>query len=703
MAPVKAFRSELLPDGVLLLTIDVPGRRLNVLGKDLRQDLEAALSDVEGRSDARAVVVCSGKPGGFVAGADVREFTAIRSAQEGEDLSRSAQALLDRLAALPVPVVAAVHGPCLGAGVELILACGYRLATEDPRTRLGLPEVTLGLVPGAGGTQRLPRLVGLARGLELILTGRRLDGAAALEAGLVDEVVPKELLLAAARRAALGLAEGTLSPVRRGIRPAERLLRPLVFRRARAAVERAAGSSSPAALSAIEVVELGTAGSLAEGLAVEARHFGLLSVSSTSRALVSVFLASREARKDAGFPESVAVPEARKLGIVGAGDLGARIAAAAAGAGLAVRLMDTSHGALGRGLRQAREGLVGRRGRKGPTALELQGELDRLSPTLDLTGFRRCDLVLESVPEDLELKRRVLAEVEAATGEACVLGSGTSSLPVGEIGRDSRRPGRLLGMNFLPPVRETSLLEVVVTPATEPSATAAAVGLGRRLGRQVVVVRDGPGFYTTRVLVPCLDEAVRLVEEGVPAEDVDAAMVAFGFPAGPLAQLDDLGLGAAARASKVLAQAFGERFAAPASVVTLIEVGRTGRRSGRGFHLYAGGRRRADPDLRALLGGPPRRLLEARDVQDRLVFPFLNEAARCLQEGVLRSPRDGDLGAIFGLGFPPFLGGPFRYLDHLGARFAVEILERLAARHGERFRPAPILTDLARQERPFHA
>jgi len=331
--------------------------------------------------------------------------------------------------------------------------------------------------------------------------------------------------------------------------------------------------------------------------------------------------------------------------------------------------------------------------------------VNRLSASLDYSGFKHADLVIEAVFEDLGLKRKVLAAVEAATGKDCVFASNTSSLPIGDIAKDSWRPSRVLGMHFFSPVQKVPVPEVDGTPATDAWATATAVQFGRRMGKHVIVVRDGPGFYTSRALAPYMNEAARLVEEGAPIEDVDRAMVDFGFPVGPITLLDEVGIDVGAKVAKILHHAFGERMAPPESMARVIEDGRLGRKNKRGFYLYdeAGKKKGVDPTVYALLpGGGERKPIEPREIQERLVFAFLNEAVLCLQEGILRSPRDGDVGAIFGLGFPPFLGGPFRYLDHLGARFAMEVLERLRAKHGDRFTPAPLLVDRAREGKTFY-
>ena len=693
-----AFTRELGKDGVLVLTLDVPGEKVNTLGRERIAEFESVLDALERDASVRAVVIRSGKPDNFIAGADIEDFTRIRSAEEGEALSRAAHAILGRVEACRAPVVAAIHGSCLGIGTELALACRYRVASDDPKTAIGLPEVMLGIIPGAGGTQRLPRLVGLASALDLVLTGRTLKAPRALRAGLVDELCASPVLVEVARRAALGLAEGRLAPARTGVKLQERLLRPVIFAQARRSVLAKTGGHYPAPLAAVDVVKQGTAATLAEGLALEAREFGRLSVTETSRALVSVFFATQAIKRDTGVPEGTEPAEVRKLGVLGAGLMGAGIACVAAEAGAPVRLKDASLEALARGLGQVRGVFEERRKRRSLNAREVGQRMDRISPSLDLAGFGRADLVIEAVFEDLELKRRVLAEVDAVVREDCVFASNTSSIPIGDVARGSRRPARVVGMHFFSPVHKMPLLEVVASSESEPRAIATAAAFGRRVGKHVIVVRDGPGFYTTRALAAYMNEATRLLEEGASVDALDAAMTGFGFPVGPCALLDEVGIDVAARVAGVMQRAFGERMAPPASMAALLADGRKGRKAARGFYTYDGGKKRVDESVYALLPqGAARRPLDPRHAQERLVFAFLNESIRCLQEGVLRSPRDGDVGAVFGLGFPPFLGGPFRYLDRLGARFALETTEKL------RFEPAPLLVDLAREGRAFHA
>ena len=703
MSP-SALTQEMTGDGILVLTLDLPGEKVNTLSRGMTAEMGALLERLEARDDVRGIVFRSGKPDAFIAGADIKDFTAIRSTLEAETMSREGQALLDRFAALKVPVVVAIHGACLGGGLEFALACTYRIATDDPKTVLGLPEVKLGIVPGAGGTQRLPRLVGLRLALDLILTGRTLKAKRALKAGLVDEVVPAPLLLEAARAAALRLAGGAPPPSRPGISTTEKLLRPVIFRKARESVREKTGGHYPAPPAAVDAIEEGTATTLARGLEIEARKFGELAVSDVSRALVSVFLATQDIKKDAGYPPGTKPREVRKVAVVGAGLMGAGIATSAAEAGMSVRLKDTAFEAVGRGLRHAREQFDERRKRGSLTRLDVERRMNLLSGTIDMSGFARADVVIEAVFEDLALKKRVLADVEGAVGDDRVVASNTSSIPIGDLARGAKLPSRILGMHFFSPVEKMPLLEVIVTPDTDAWATATAVAFGRRVGKHVIVVRDGPGFFTTRALSPYMSEAARLVEEGASIEAVDGAMKRFGFPVGPLTLMDEVGLDVGVKVAGVLHKAFGERMAPPLAMARVIEDGRLGRKSGRGFYKYEGGKKQGvDESVYALLPRTlPANAFVEREIQERMVFAFLNEAALCLQEGILRSARDGDVGAIFGLGLPPFLGWPFRYLDHLGPRFAAEVLERLAARHGPRFAPAAILKERGREGRPFH-
>jgi len=721
-----ALRLFVEPDGIALLLLDVPGEPVNTLYPELGREMEQRMAEIEADPRVRAVVFASGKKDSFFAGAKIDMLSGIRTAEEAAQLSRGAHRSMAKLEGSMRPVVAAIHGACLGGGLETVLACHYRIASDDRKTVLGAPETMLGLIPGAGGTQRIPRLVGIAAALDLVLTGRQLKADKALKLGLVDEVVPNTILLDVARRRARELADGTIPRVRP--RPKKKLQgrltdaaleenpvgRRILFRQARARLLRKSGGHYPAPERAIDVIREGAEHGFEAGLAAEARAFGELVVSDVSKRLVGIFFAHTALKKDPGTDDAAAKAlPVRKLGIIGGGLMGSGIAyVGSAVAGCTVRMREKDDEALGRALAAA-AGLVDERLKKRRISrLERDRQVARISGGTGWDGFGRADLVVEAVFEDLALKRRILAECEARMSEHAVFASNTSSLPIARIAEGAKRPERVLGMHYFSPVNKMPLLEVIVHPGTAPEATATAVAAGKAQGKTVIVVRDGPGFYTTRILAPYLNEAVWLLAEGAAVDDVDAALVKFGFPVGPYALLDEVGIDVGAKVGHVLYEAFGERLKAPDGQDRAVQEGRLGRKAKKGFYLYDaqgrsrkdGGRKPVDPTVYdSMPGGRARRRMPADEVAQRLALQMVNEAALCLQEGILRSARDGDIGAIFGLGFPPFLGGPFRYADSVGAAELVRRLEGFEKKHGVRFRAAPLLVEQARTGAKFHA
>ncbi|HEX2094817.1 MAG TPA: 3-hydroxyacyl-CoA dehydrogenase NAD-binding domain-containing protein [Longimicrobiaceae bacterium] len=701
-APTRTLRME-IEDGIAVIRLNQPGKPVNVISRELMEEMAEVIGRLEAREGGvRAAVIVSDKPGVWIAGADIEEFTRIRTAEDGERLSRAGQELLDRLERLPIPVVAAIDGAALGGGLEVALACDYRMATDSPRTKLGLPEVQLGILPGAGGTQRLPRLIGLAGALDLMLTGKTLEGRRAMKVGLVDETVPAPILLPQALRAARELADGERRP-RAGRRtgspdwkenlPGARLV---IFRRAREGVMEKTHGLYPAPLRLLEVVERGIDRPLEEGLALEARAFGELSVTPESRSLVHLFFAKTGAENRPDLPGSPRPRPVERVAVVGAGFMGAGIAAASAESGMRVRLKDVDAPAVARGLRTARETLVKRAQRRRRPRHEITQLVDRVEPTVEYIGFGNADLVVEAVFEEVELKHRVIREIEAAVSEDAILGSNTSTIPIARLAEASSRPHNVLGLHFFSPVEKMPLLEIIVHEATAPEVTATAHAYAKRLGKTPVIVNDAPGFYANRILAPYMNEAALLLEEGVRMEEIDRAMTEWGYPVGPITLYDEVGLDVAAKAGKIMADAFTERMLPSSVVERLVADGRMGRKNGRGFYRYQDGDRKG-PDERvyALIGSPPRREVPRSEIQERLALVMVNEAVRTLEEGVLRSARDGDVGAILGIGFPPFRGGPFWYLDRTGADRVVARLRVLEVAHGLRFTPAPLLVEQA--------
>lgn len=697
-------------DGIARLVLDLPGEPVNKITRGVREELDGLLTKLAGDSAVRAVVLISGKPDTFIAGADIDEFVSLSSAAAAEGLVRSGQKLVSRLGEIGKPVVAAIHGACLGGGLESALACTYRVATDHPKTTLGLPEVQLGIIPAAGGCQRLPRLIGVRAALDIILAGKTVPASRAFRLGMVDELVHPSTLETVAMAAARRLAGGWKRPSRRGglgdwILEGNPLGRALVFAAAGRQVRAKSGGHYPAPLAALDAVRHGLSHGIPAGLEREAVAFGRLAVGDVSRRLVQIFFATTALKKDPGVPAPAPDPRVvKRLAVIGAGFMGAGIAGVSVAQGLIdTRVRDTDLGRVAKGLDAARRPLRDRLKRKRITRYEFQRVDALLSGGTDWAGFGATDLVIEAVFEDLKVKHQVFRELESQVRPDCVLASNTSTIPITNIAKAAQHPERVIGMHFFSPVDRMPLLEVIAAEQTAPWAVVTAAAFGRRIGKTVVVVRDRPGFWVNRVLAPYLSETGRLIGEGVPVELIDRVAVEFGFPVGPVTLMDEVGLDVVHKAALVMHQAFGERLQPAGGIERLVAEGRFGRKAGRGFYRYSGGKKQSpDADATAIFGVAQGATLPPDVVRDRLVYALLNEAALAVDEGVVRSARDGDIAAVFGFGFPPFLGGPLRYLDDLGAGHVVETLERLRGEFGSAFSPAPVLRRKAQSGERFH-
>lgn len=696
------------PDGVAVVTFDTPSSPINILSRALFDEFAFLLDDVEADSGVRAVVFASGKRDSFIAGANVKEFLAIRLPIEGEQFSRTGHALLDRIAHCSKPFVAAIHGAAYGGGLEVALACHYRIATDDPKTQLALPEVTLGLLPGGGGTQRLTRAVGLAAALPMLLTGKRVRARAAFRMGLVDAVVPEFGLVEVAAEAARHLADGSLRPRRPKRAVLDRVLelpvvRSFVLDRARKEVIAKTRGNYPAPIMTLQCVEVGLAKGEQAGFEQESLGFGILTASPEAKSLIRLFLATTDMKKHRGSVEPRPVTT---VAVLGAGFMGAGIAGVSL-PHVPVVLKDVSLDALGRGVKTI-DGGIEARVRSGAIArLDADRQRSRLATVTDPAAIAGADLVVEAVFEDVDLKQRVLEETEAHVAPEAVIASNTSALPIREIAAHARHPERVLGMHYFSPVHKMPLLEVIAAPATADWAVETARAFGVLQGKTVIVVKDGPGFYTTRILAPFLNEATVLVEEGAEIRALDRALKAFGYPVGPAALMDEVGIDVGAHVAEFLGHAFAARGLEPAAgMARMAAAGYAGRKNGRGFYRYDGGSKKGgkqvDDRVYGFFGGGPRREISAREMADRLSLLMVNEAIHCLQEEVIATPADGDVGAVLGLGFPPFRGGPFRHVDAVGAGAVVDHLEAFARRLGPRYLPAPLLVDMAREGKTFY-
>ncbi|EMM2466399.1 fatty acid oxidation complex subunit alpha FadJ [Raoultella ornithinolytica] len=706
MDMASAFTLDIRPDNVAVITIDSPGEKMNTLKAEFGQQVRAIVRQIRDNKTLRGVVLISAKPDNFIAGADINMIARCATAQEAEALARQGQQIMAEIHGLAIPVIAAIHGACLGGGLELALACHGRVCSDDEKTRLGLPEVQLGLLPGSGGTQRLPRLIGVSGALEMILTGKQLRARQALKAGLVDEVVPQSILLQTAVELALkGRPASRSMPIRERVL-AGPLGRNLLFRLVGKKTRQKTQGNYPAAERILQVIENGLAHGCSSGYAEEARAFGELAMTSQSQALRSIFFASTDLKKDRGA-DAQAGP-LNRIGILGGGLMGGGIAyVTACKGGLPVRIKDIQARGINHALKYSWDLLDKQVRRRYLRASERDRQLALISGTTDYQGFAHRDVVIEAVFEDLALKQRMVAEIEAHCSPQTIFASNTSSLPIGDIAAQASRPGQVIGLHFFSPVEKMPLVEVIPHQHTDPQTIATVVKLAKMQGKTPIVVADKAGFYVNRILAPYINEAMRLLVEGEPLDHIDKSLVKFGFPVGPIQLLDEVGIDTGTKILPVLEAAWGERFSPPANIIdAILNDDRKGRKNSRGFYLYETkgrtSKKRPDAAVYSLLGvSAPQARLSGQQIAERCVMMMLNEAARCFDEQVIRGARDGDIGAVFGIGFPPFLGGPFRYMDQLGAGEVVAILQRLAAQYGPRFTPCENLLRMAGQGATF--
>ena len=709
-----SFTHVVKEDDVAFVWLDHPHDKINKISFDLISEFETLLNTLENDDEVKAIILISKKPDNFIAGADIDAFTAIVDATQAEEASRNGNQLLSRLANFSKPVVAAIHGAALGGGLEIALACHYRIASNDPKTILGLPEVKLGLLPGSGGTQRLPRLVGIQKALNIMLTGKNVYPHQAKRMGLVDELHHPYGLDIAAKTAALSLIGK--KPRKANKSTLEKLLegtsfgRNLILSKARQAVAKSTKGNYPAPLKIIDCVEIGLSKGMQEGLNAESKRFGELMVSPESKQLVNLFFSMNAVKKN---PMKEKAKPVEKIGVLGAGLMGSGIAMISANNGMEVVLKDIYYDSIGKGTKTIWKELSGKVRKKALTHFERDLIMSRISGSINQDTLKNANLIIEAVFEDLKLKQTILKETEEISDDNAIFASNTSSLPISDIAKNAIKPEQVIGMHYFSPVHKMPLLEIIKTNQTADWVVATAVETGIKQGKTVIVVKDGPGFYTTRILAPMLNEAILLLEEGGNIEQIDDAMKKFGFPVGPFTLMDEIGIDVCAHVTEVLSKLFAKRgVEGSTKMKDLFEAGYMGKKNKIGFYRYKDKskvdfltrkkRKSINPTVYAFFGGVNRKTIDDKDIYQRLTWAMVNEAAYCLQENILNSPRDGDLGAILGLGFPPFLGGPFRYLDSLGSKEVLSIMENLESKYGKRFEIAKIIRDYSKKGKLFY-
>jgi len=690
-------------NGIAHLIMDVVGDTMNTLKAEFAEQITKVLAEIKLDKTITGLVLCSGKQDSFVAGADINMINDCTTKEAVISLSRQGQMIFSQIEQLNIPVVAAINGTCLGGGLELAMACHVRVCSDNTKTALGVPEVQLGLLPGSGGTQRLPKLVGVQKALDLMLTGKQLRAKQALKIGLVDDVVPHSILIETAEKMALS------GKFKRKVKFKSTLVnkflegtamgRGIVYKQAEKSVLSKTKGNYPAPIKIIKCVKMGTEQSAAKGYQLEAESFSELAMTSESAQLRNIFFATTEMKKEQGVM-GVMPNEIKKAGILGGGLMGGGIAfVTATKANIPARIKDIGHEGISHALKYSFDLLNKKVTRRFIRKSEMQKKMSMITGTVNYSGFKNIDIVVEAVFENLELKQNMVVEIEKNTNNETIFASNTSSLPIGNIAAKAARPENVIGLHYFSPVDKMPLVEIIPHATTSDQTISTTVAFAKKQGKTPIVVQDKAGFYVNRILAPYMNEAALLLLAGEPIDKVDNALVSFGFPVGPMQLLDEVGIDVGAKIGPILQAELGERFAAPPTFTKLLEDGRLGKKVKKGFYLYGKqaktGKKQVDESIYTLLSVKPGSSLSSEDIAKRCTYMMLNEAARCVDEGIVRNARDGDIGAIFGIGFPPFLGGPLRHIDKIGAQSLVAQLTQWSAQYGERYTPCEALVSMA--------
>lgn len=714
---MSAFSLTISPDGIAELKFDLPGEKINKFTLPVLEELEEQLEQLAKNSSIKALKVTSGKDGIFIAGADLHTIEkAFDDPTIAETIIKTGHRVFAKWEKLPFPTIAVINGTCLGGGLEFALSCTYRVVSDHPKTVLGLPEVTLGIFPGWGGTQRLPRLVGLSEGLSIILTGKTIPAQKAVKIHLADAIYPWEFLSPKTDEFVKWIltSEGRKKVEERRKKTSfmkwllegNQLGRAFIFKESEKSVLEKTKGNYPAPLIALNVVKKTYDLPLNVGLKQEVDDF-LANIPEgfyLAKELITLFFIQEKAKKDPGLPANAKPREIHKAAVIGAGTMGAGIGWLLADHQIFARMKDISWEIVGKGIGHAKslfdKGLKARK----LTRCDLDRRFQLVSGTIDYSGFQHADVIIEAATENLELKKKIFKEVEEVIKPDAIIASNTSSLTIEEMSEGMQHPERFVAMHFFNPVHKMPLVEVAGGKRTSPDALATAVDLCKKLGKTPIVVGDCTGFLVNRIFVQGANEVMLLFEEGYSMESLNKALLDFGMPMGPFALADEVGNDVSYKVGKTFEHAYGDRMK-PAKITELMmEKGWYGRKVDKGFYLYEGKKTRVNPEVDKLVAsiGRKRSPLPEDEILPRFLYSMVNEASRCLEEKVISRPDYLDLCLIMGIGFPPFRGGLLKYADKVGSSNILEALRRFEHDYGERFKPSALLEEMGATGKSFY-
>jgi len=699
---------------IALLEWDHVGESANKLSAPIMARFTEILAELKG-AKYKALVIISRKKSIFIAGADINEIKALKTPQDFSDAVKAGQSIMNSIEDLSIPVIAAIHGACVGGGCELVSACDYRVCSDSGATQIGLPETKLGIIPGFGGCVRLPRIVGLQAGLDIILAGKSVRAKKAKKIGLVDKVFHPAIL----EEQALKFAQDIVSKggkKRRKVYQPKKLQdkflesfvgRKIVFKTARKTVMKQSHGHYPAPLAALDAIAKGYGQPREKALQAELDGFVSVAGGEVSQNLIRLFFMMESVKKRKGVDADVEVPKVSNMAVLGAGTMGGGIAYIAADKGVYVKMKDITSDAIDKGFEAARKIWKKKLKRRRMDKYQFQEKMSHVTGGLDYAGFEKMDVVVEAIVEDMNIKKKVIEETATHLKEDCIFATNTSSLSVTEMAKAHPKPENFVGMHFFNPVDKMPLVEIIRGEKSGDEATAAVYELSKKMGKIPVVVKDAPGFLVNRLLVPYMVEAAFFLQEGMSIETVDRMFVKkYGMPMGPFLLMDEVGIDVCIKVSKIFRESLGDRIELPDVLMKLATTDRLGKKNGKGFYKYENGRKQGvDDSIYKELGlGSPTDPLSEEELVGRSMYSMVSEAALVLlEEKVVETPEDLDLAMIMGTGFPPFRGGLLRWADSVGTETIADSLELYASKFGPRFKPSTPLRNMAKTQRSFYA